>query len=153
MFPTPTATALAIHGLHSGPEGEEAGKKQATCLGVALGCAITLRVVSQYLPGIVWDWHWGWWLHELGELFSALQNILLGTNLSLTDDMTGAKGALEADNWTWVCGLPMFFCRDICLLTLDLSIAISFSSSRRLSLAPESYLDSTPRFLSISAPY
>ncbi|KAG0151242.1 hypothetical protein CROQUDRAFT_712984 [Cronartium quercuum f. sp. fusiforme G11] len=78
VFPTPTATALAIHGLHSGPEGEVAGKKQAICLGVALLCSITLRVVSQYLPGIVWDWHWGWWLYKMG-----------------------AKGAIEADNWTW----------------------------------------------------
>lgn len=78
VFPTPTATALAIHGLHSGPEGEAAGKKQAICLGVAFLSSISLRVVSQYIPGIVWDWHWGWWLYKLG-----------------------AKGAIAADNWTW----------------------------------------------------
>ncbi|KNZ44557.1 hypothetical protein VP01_903g4 [Puccinia sorghi] len=78
LFPTPTATAIAIQRLHSGPEGEETGKKQVRCLGVAFSGSMSLRVLSQYLPGIVWKWHWGWWLY-----------------------LMGAKRAVGIDNWTW----------------------------------------------------
>ncbi|KAI9609998.1 hypothetical protein H4Q26_006990 [Puccinia striiformis f. sp. tritici PST-130] len=78
LFPTPTATAIAIQRLHSGPEGEETGKKQVRCLGLAFSGAMSLRVLSQYLPGIVWKWHWGWWLY-----------------------LMGAKQAVGIDNWTW----------------------------------------------------
>lgn len=78
LFPTPTATAIAIHRLHSGPEGEEIGKKQVSCLGLAFSAAITLRVLSQYIPGIIWKWHWGWWLY-----------------------LMGARNAVGIDNWTW----------------------------------------------------
>jgi hypothetical protein len=69
LFPTPTATAIAIQRLHSGPEGEETGKKQVRCLGLAFTGAMSLRVLSQYLPGIVWKWHWGWWLYLMGKIF------------------------------------------------------------------------------------
>ncbi|EFP84727.2 hypothetical protein PGT21_006799 [Puccinia graminis f. sp. tritici] len=78
LFPTPTATAIAIQRLHSGPEGEETGKKQVRCLGLAFTGSMSLRVLSQYLPGIVWKWHWGWWLY-----------------------LMGAKQAVGIDNWTW----------------------------------------------------
>ncbi|KAI8456543.1 putative oligopeptide transporter [Phakopsora pachyrhizi] len=87
VFPTPTATAIAIHGLHSGPEGEEKGRKQVICLSIALFGAIFLRVVSQYVPGVLWDWHWGWWLY-----------------------LMGAKKAVAIDNWTWYLEFtPAFF--------------------------------------------
>lgn len=70
VFPTPTATALTIRALHSGISGAVAARKKAMCLMYSFAGAILLRVVSQYAPGILWDWHPFWWLATWGAKVS-----------------------------------------------------------------------------------
>lgn len=76
VFPTPTATALTIRALHAGPGGAAAAKSKARCLLYSFIFAIILKVLSQYAPGIIWDWHPFWWLATWG-----------------------ATQAIRADNW------------------------------------------------------
>lgn len=67
IFPTPTAVSYVLRALHAG--GKEAGaesKKKAIVLGCAFAGATLWRVVSQYAPGVMWDWHIFWWLHTWG---------------------------------------------------------------------------------------
>ncbi|PRP77365.1 oligopeptide transporter [Planoprotostelium fungivorum] len=67
VFPTPTATALTIRQLHAGGKtGEAIAKKKAFVLGGSLIGSLVLRVVSQYAPGALWDWHIFWWLYTWG---------------------------------------------------------------------------------------
>jgi uncharacterized oligopeptide transporter (OPT) family protein len=66
VFPTPTATALTIRSLHAGAGGALIAKKKSIMLGASFVGAIILRVVSQYAPGIMWDWHPAWWLATWG---------------------------------------------------------------------------------------
>lgn len=48
--------------------------------------AVNLRVVSEYAPGVLWDWHIGWTLNRLGW-----------------------KGMTGAENWNWVLEfIPVF---------------------------------------------
>jgi len=62
IFPTATATALSIKGLHTvgGDSGRKA-TKMGRALIFALFGAIVWRVVSVYAPGILWDWHFFSW--------------------------------------------------------------------------------------------
>lgn len=66
VFPTPTATALTLRTLHSGKKGWELGKKKIKGLAGAFSFAFTWKVLSSYAPGILWDWHFGWWLEVWG---------------------------------------------------------------------------------------
>lgn len=59
-FPSSTAAAVAIHSLHSGKNAEANARKKTMALAIAFASAITFKVVSEYAPGILWDWHWGW---------------------------------------------------------------------------------------------
>lgn len=63
---SPTATALTIRSLHSGPGGALIAKKKSLMLLWSFGGAIIVRVVSQYAPGIIFDWHPFWWLATWG---------------------------------------------------------------------------------------
>lgn len=60
------AAAHTIRSLHTGKNAELNAKKKTRALIIAFCCAITLRVVSEYAPGILWDWHWGWTLYSIG---------------------------------------------------------------------------------------
>jgi len=67
IFPSPTAVAYTIRALHAGgAEGEKAAGRKAKVLAIAFGSAVTLRVVSMYAPGILWDHHVFWWLYTWG---------------------------------------------------------------------------------------
>ena len=79
VFPTPSATALTIRSLHSGPAGAIVAKKKGFMLLYSFLASIALRVVSQYAPGVLWDWHPFWWLATFGW-----------------------KAALQADNYGFV---------------------------------------------------
>lgn len=80
IFPSPTAVAYTIRALHAGgAEGEASGRKKAKCLAVAFTGAATLRVVSIYAPGILWDHHVFWWLYTWGW-----------------------DGIVAAESWGWV---------------------------------------------------
>lgn len=59
--------AYTIRALHAGgAEAEASGRRKAKCLGGAFVGAATLRVVSIYAPGILWDHHVFWWLYTWG---------------------------------------------------------------------------------------
>lgn len=60
VFPTPTATALTIRSLHCGLEGAAVAKTKGRTLLGSFSFAIVLRVVSQYAPGVLFDWHPFW---------------------------------------------------------------------------------------------
>ena len=53
-----------------GKNAEANARKKTKALVIAFAGAITLRCVSEYAPGILWDWHWGWTFYRIG--FTAL---------------------------------------------------------------------------------
>jgi uncharacterized oligopeptide transporter (OPT) family protein len=63
IFPTPSATAMTIRSMHQAVTGEAIAKLKMTGLSIAFTGALVLRVVSQYAPGILWDWHFFTWFH------------------------------------------------------------------------------------------
>ena len=66
VFPSAVAAAHTIRSLHVGKNAEANARKKTKVLIIAFCCAITLRVVSEYAPGILWDWHWAWTFYRLG---------------------------------------------------------------------------------------
>jgi hypothetical protein len=66
IFPTPSATAMTIRSMHDAVRGEVIGKLKMKALSIAFLFAITLRVVSQYAPGILWEWHFFAWFYIWG---------------------------------------------------------------------------------------
>lgn len=88
IFPTPTAVAHVIRALHKGgKDAEDDARRKALVLAAAFAFAAALRVISQYAPGLLWDWHVFYWLYSLG--FSSMAAI---------------------ESWGWVVELtPAFF--------------------------------------------
>ena len=78
-FPSAVAAAFTIRSLHTGRNAEANAKKKVWALAIAFASAITLRCVSEYAPGLLWDWHWGWTLYQLGW-----------------------SEAIKVENWYWV---------------------------------------------------
>lgn len=79
VFPSAVAAAHTIRSLHVGKNAEANAMKKTKCLCIAFALAITWRCTSEYAPGIMWDWHWGWTLYQLGW-----------------------KQAIYVENWSWV---------------------------------------------------
>ena len=77
-FPSATAAAFTIRSLHTGKNAEANARKKTNALIIAFLVAITWRCVSEYAPGILWDWHWGWTLYSIGW-----------------------KQAVKVENWSW----------------------------------------------------
>ena len=77
-FPSATAAAFAIRSLHTGKNAEAIARKKSIALATAFGIAIAWRCVSEYAPGILWDWHWGWTLYRIGW-----------------------TSAVKVENWNW----------------------------------------------------
>lgn len=72
--------AYTVRALHAGGAASEAsGRRKAKCLAMAFGGAATLRVVSIYAPGILWDHHVFWWLYTWGW-----------------------SGIVAAESWGWI---------------------------------------------------
>lgn len=74
IFPSPTAVSYVIRALHAGGAQAQAdSKKKGYVLALAFCGAAVWRIVSQYAPGIMWDWHIFWWLYTWGwkEIISA----------------------------------------------------------------------------------
>ncbi|KAK0528484.1 hypothetical protein OC835_004645 [Tilletia horrida] len=65
VFPTPTAAAVTIRSLHA-VGGAAKAKKQVRLLGVAFAAALIWCVCNQYAPGILYEWHWAYWLYQWG---------------------------------------------------------------------------------------
>ncbi|KAK8069952.1 oligopeptide transporter [Apiospora phragmitis] len=102
MFPTPTATALTIRSMHAVGSGAAEALAKVKALGYAFTGAITLRVVSDYALGILWDWHiftwffiwgnynnyaivienWGWWIEWTPAFIGS--GLLVGLNVGIS---------------------------------------------------------------------
>ena len=80
VFPQAVAAAHTIRALHAGKHAEANTRTKTTALMVAFSFAIILRCVSEYAPGILWDWHWSWTAYPVG--------------------WKGIIGA-ESRNWVW----------------------------------------------------
>jgi len=79
VFPSGIAAAYTIRSLHVGRNAAEAARKKTWALFWSFGAAITLRVVSEYAPGLLWDWH----------VFYALNRV-------------GWEGIIAAESWGWI---------------------------------------------------
>jgi uncharacterized oligopeptide transporter (OPT) family protein len=56
LFPSGVAAAYTIRSLHAGKDAEANARKKTWALAIAFMCAITWRCVSEYAPGVLWDW-------------------------------------------------------------------------------------------------
>ncbi|CAM1504556.1 Fc.00g021470.m01.CDS01 [Cosmosporella sp. VM-42] len=89
VFPTPTATAMAIRSMHVVGSGAGDAVKKIKALGYSFIGAFTHIVVSQYADGILHNWHIFTWFY----IWSGYSN-----------------GALAIENWGWYIQLtPAFF--------------------------------------------
>ncbi|KAH7915483.1 OPT oligopeptide transporter protein-domain-containing protein [Hygrophoropsis aurantiaca] len=79
VFPSSVAAAYTIQSLHVGKSAAADAKKKTKALIISFCCAITLRVVSEYAPGLLWDWH----------IFYALSRV-------------GWTGIISAESWGWI---------------------------------------------------
>ena len=79
VFPTGTAAAHTIRSMHVGKNAEANARKKTRALAAAFAFAITWRCISEYAPGLMWDWHWGWTFYRLGW-----------------------NGMIYAENWNWI---------------------------------------------------
>ncbi|KAI9663058.1 MAG: hypothetical protein M1821_008106 [Bathelium mastoideum] len=66
IFPSSSATAITIRGMHKASEGGASAQNKTKALGMAFAFAASLRVVSQYAMGLLWDWHIFTWTFSLG---------------------------------------------------------------------------------------
>ncbi|KAI9686320.1 MAG: hypothetical protein M1820_010644 [Bogoriella megaspora] len=66
IFPSSSATAISIRGMHMAAEGSSSARNKTKALGLAFGFAAILRVLSQYFMGLLWDWHIFTWLFSTG---------------------------------------------------------------------------------------
>ncbi|KAJ8592372.1 OPT superfamily oligopeptide transporter [Rhizopogon salebrosus TDB-379] len=79
VFPSGVAAAYTIQSLHVGKNAEATAKKKTKALIYSFAGAIILRVVSEYAPGLLWDWH----------VFYALNRI-------------GWSSAIGVESWGWI---------------------------------------------------
>ncbi|KAF5124320.1 uncharacterized protein G6M90_00g029570 [Metarhizium brunneum] len=102
VFPTPTATALAIRSMHAVGSGANDAMRKIKALGFSFLGALTHIVVSQYANGILHEWHiftwfyawsgytnwainiesWGWYIQLTPAFFGS--GILVGLNAALS---------------------------------------------------------------------
>ncbi|KAL7277436.1 hypothetical protein ACG7TL_009298 [Trametes sanguinea] len=78
-FPSAVAAAYTIRSLHVGRHAAANARKKTLALVTSFLVAIAWRVVSEYAPGIMWDWHWAWWFYK-----------------------GGWKWIIAAENWGWI---------------------------------------------------
>ncbi|KAG1800107.1 OPT oligopeptide transporter protein-domain-containing protein [Suillus subaureus] len=79
VFPSGVAAAYTIQSLHVGKNAEAIAREKTKTLIYAFIFAILLRVVSEYAPGLLWDWH----------IFYALNRV-------------GWSSAIAAESWGWI---------------------------------------------------
>lgn len=89
VFPSPTATAVAIRSMHSVSGGAADAMKKVKALFYAFAGAFTHIIVAQYADGILHNWHIFSWFYIWSGYSNWAQNI---------------------DNWGWYIQLtPAFF--------------------------------------------
>ncbi|EGN94830.1 hypothetical protein SERLA73DRAFT_114279 [Serpula lacrymans var. lacrymans S7.3] len=79
VFPSGVAAAYTIRSLHVGKHAARDATKKTKALILSFCFAITLRVVSEYAPGLLWDWH----------IFYALNRV-------------GWDWIIRAESWGWI---------------------------------------------------
>ncbi|KAK2740385.1 hypothetical protein FQN57_006125 [Myotisia sp. PD_48] len=102
VFPSSSATAITISSMHLAAGGSILARRKMSALGFAFIFAVILRVVSQYAPGILWDWHiftwfalwgivpsvsfaiqsWGWFFEWTPAFIGS--GMLVGMNVALS---------------------------------------------------------------------
>ncbi|POR31165.1 Oligopeptide transporter [Tolypocladium paradoxum] len=102
VFPTPTATAMAIRSMHAVGSGAADAMKKIKALGYCFVGAFLHIVVSQYADGILHNWHvftwfflwsgrsnwalnienWGWYIQLTPAFFGS--GILVGLNAAIS---------------------------------------------------------------------
>ncbi|EJF57749.1 OPT oligopeptide transporter [Dichomitus squalens LYAD-421 SS1] len=65
-FPTPAATAVTIRALHNSRTGAIVAKKKSLALLWSFVACFCFKVLSGYAPGVLFDWHIGWTLYQIG---------------------------------------------------------------------------------------
>ena len=89
VFPSPTATAMAIRSMHAVGSGAADAMKKIKALGYSFVGAFLHIIVSQYADGILHNWHMFTWFYIWSDYTNWAQNI---------------------DNWGWYIQLtPAFF--------------------------------------------
>ncbi|KAH9942458.1 OPT oligopeptide transporter [Epithele typhae] len=78
-FPSAVAAAFTIRSLHVGRNAAANARKKTLALILSFLISILWRITSEYAPGILWDWHWGWWFYRAGW-----------------------KWIIAAENWGWI---------------------------------------------------
>ncbi|KAM5442932.1 hypothetical protein MferCBS31731_001804 [Microsporum ferrugineum] len=102
VFPSSSATAITISSMHLAAGGSQLARQKMVALALAFIFALVLRVVSQYAPGVLWDWHiftwlalsgifpstmfaiqsWGWFIEWTPAFIGT--GMLVGMNISLS---------------------------------------------------------------------
>ncbi|KAI6797705.1 oligopeptide transporter [Hortaea werneckii] len=103
IFPTPSATAMTIRSMHAAATGEMIAKLKMKALSISFSAAFLLRVVSQYAPGILWDWHIFTWFFIWGNY---------------------SNGAIVVENWNWLIEFTPAFIG--CGVLVGMNTAFSF---------------------------
>lgn len=75
IFPSPTATAVAIRSMHAVGTGAAEAMKKIKALGIAFAVALIQRVASYYAIGILYDWHIFTWFFIWGNYNNWALNI------------------------------------------------------------------------------
>jgi uncharacterized oligopeptide transporter (OPT) family protein len=89
VFPTPTATAMAIRSMHAVGNGAADAVRKIKAMGFSFLGAFLHIIVSQYADGILHNWHLFSWFYVWSDY---------------------TNGALQIDNWGWYIQLtPAFF--------------------------------------------
>ncbi|KAK6525304.1 hypothetical protein TWF694_005449 [Orbilia ellipsospora] len=109
IFPTATATAVSIRSMHASGDGYGQAKKKIKALGISFAGAFSLRVISQYCVGVMWDWHVFWWVYSIAK-----------------SSGVPAPGAIEAESWGWIIEFTPAFIGSGLLVGLNSAFSLFF---------------------------
>lgn len=130
VFPGSVAAAHILRSLHTGKNAEANAKKKVRALIIAFCLAITLRCTSEYAPGLMWDWHWGWTFYRLGYVFVYSQTRVISTN-----NCHRWSGMIGVENWQFVWEwTPAFIGTSPRSSTLSLVIQLVYNKFSPVSL-------------------
>ncbi|TLD26101.1 oligopeptide transporter [Venturia nashicola] len=131
IFPSASATAMTIRSMHDATRGEQVGKMKMKALSIAFGIAFTLRVVSQYCLGILWEWHFFLWFYIWGHY----------KNL-----------AIHVENWGWFVQFTPAFIGAGMLTGLNVSISFFGGSVLAWGIIGPALVHNNAAFGKLSAP-
>lgn len=101
-FPGAVAAAYTIRSLHVGRHAAANARKKTLALISSFLLAILWRIVSEYAPGIMWDWHWGWWFYKAGwKWIIAAENWVSVGRLVLILVFIGLISERQGWIWEW----------------------------------------------------